>query len=311
VWKETFGRTEIWAVPLDERPPKLAVAISKVRAGLSWEGANQLRQLFSPDGSEIVVSGKENDLVRVRLETGRVTPLGVKGWHPTWSRDGNWISFAPVGALMGADAPPNMIIPSAGGTVRTLPAPGEVTEWSSDGHVLLQSKASRVLVHAPTLTTTATLTGPYTSPPNAFWSGRTGLVLTSAYQATGNTYEHRIEFVDPRLQVVRSIASQRATREELQYIDPRVNPATGEILYIEIRSGVWQPRIADQGGIRILPIVTLVATWSPSGDGILFVRRIDENFRELVLTSLDGTVQRVLLRGERSEGMLRLASVRY
>jgi len=87
------------------------------------DNAPYLRRRFSPDGRRMVLS-IDGQLVVVDLVSGQAKPLGVRGYYPSWSRDGSQIAFVlekPV-ADTGATAFPIGVVPAAGGSPRELRA---------------------------------------------------------------------------------------------------------------------------------------------------------------------------------------------
>src|SRR5437867_2281477 len=146
-----------------------------------FDSAPYSRRQFSPDGRRMVFS-IGGELVVIDLVTGQAKPLGVRGFYPSWSRDGSQIAFVfekPV-----ADAGANRshaigVVPVAGGSPRELVASSQDTsvEWSPDGSRILSPIPAVDCVDCPPVHATMEVT-----------TGRIGMRF--AFVSGGPSYSH-------------------------------------------------------------------------------------------------------------------------
>ena len=311
MWTDTLGVSEIKAVPLGGGDTKLAVRFFKGRGGPEAEIPGEVRQLFNPDGTQLVISGPQDDLVMVDLRTGASRRLGIKGRYPKWSRDGRWISYVSPDWHGPLTQAPSRIVLAQGGEPRPLPVDGDVVEWSPDGRALVANSEGLVVIDAATLQVRAHLSGyAARSLTIAFWrSGPLGLALTRIYPLGGSDYEARLERADGD-GTQRTLLSERNG----EYWNPRWSPTGDQILFLAIGGGLHPDvRIASETGVRTVPIAGYLATWHPSGDRIVYAtsRPQPQSVEEMRVAGLDGSGSQTVFRAGPDDLIFSIASLRF
>src|SRR5438093_4531605 len=147
------SQNQIWAVPLDGRPAKLAFTYDVATAGSPeaiFDNTPYLRRQFSPDGTRLVISIAAQ-LVVVDLVSGRVTFLGTSGYFPAWSKDGSRIAFVSYLPFAGFVPLEHgiFVVPLTGGAVTQLAKVGYSTqsvEWSPDGSMVIVAEPESTVI---------------------------------------------------------------------------------------------------------------------------------------------------------------------
>jgi WD40 repeat protein len=327
---------QIVAVPVGGGAAKIVVAFDAAIPPRDSNGGPEifdstpyLRRQFSPDGKRMVFS-IDGKLVVVDLVTGRATPLGVRGYYPSWSRDGSLIAFVfekPV-ADAGATPPPAIgVVPAAGGSPRELTAVGYVrhssVEWSPDGSRIFFSYG----VADATLDATMEIASgritpiPTSGPSYAHWRvGSPELAIATQScvggdLGSGSTPSARIVGMDEGTGSVRTLVDV-AEPCEVQLRDPRWNPAVAdELLYIAARADDYETHVLNirTGNDTRLPISAYEATWTWDGSAIAYLAKIPGSSfgSALRVWKRDGSGETELGRASGGEAFFSIASVSY
>ena len=302
-----------------------------------FDSAPYLRRQFSPDGRRMVFS-IGGELVVIDLVTGQAKPLGVRGFYPSWSRDGSQIAFVfekPV-----ADAGANRshaigVVPVAGGSPRELVASSQDTsvEWSPDGSRILSPIPVVDCVDCPPVHATMEVTTGRIGMRFAFVSGgpsyshwRTGSPeLAIAIEVCGEiaTPVSRIVGIDERTRSERILVDvaepcpERDGRlEAVQLRDPRWNPAVAdELLYVMARGNDFETHVVNiaTGKDTRLPISAYEATWTRDGSAVAYlVKDPGSSFGSAVrVWKRDGSGETEIRRATGGEAVFSIASVSY
>ena len=302
-----------------------------------FDSAPYLRRQFSPDGRRMVFS-IGGELVVIDFVTGQAKPLGVRGFYPSWSRDGSQIAFVfekPV-----ADAGANRshaigVVPVAGGSPRELVASSQDTsvEWSPDGSRILSPIPVVDCVDCPPVHATMEVTTGRIGMRFAFVSGgpsyshwRTGSPeLAIAIEVCGEiaTPVSRIVGIDERTRSERILVDvaepcpERDGRlEAVQLRDPRWNPAVAdELLYVMARGNDFETHVVNiaTGKDTRLPISAYEATWTRDGSAVAYlVKDPGSSFGSAVrVWKRDGSGETEIRRATGGEAVFSIASVSY
>jgi Tol biopolymer transport system component len=135
--KEHNGTDEIWIHSVQEGWERPLVTAASFREGHT-DRVTEPR--FSPDGQRIAfarASAGQYSLWLANVAGGPPVPLGVTGWVPVWSPDGNWIAYEFLDhGRWGLEK-----IPAGGGgkPVQVVPVSSHQltrSQWSPDGNWL-------------------------------------------------------------------------------------------------------------------------------------------------------------------------------
>jgi Tol biopolymer transport system component len=323
---------QIIAVPVGGGAAKIVVAFDAASGGAPegiFDNTPYLRRQFSPDGKRMVFS-IDGKLVVVDVVTGRATPLGVRGYFPSWSRDGSQIAFVfekPV-ADAGATPPPAIgVVPAAGGSPRELTVVGYVrhssVEWSPDGSRIFFSYG----VADATLDATMEIASgritpiPTSGPSYAHWRvGSPELAIATQScvggdLGSGSTPSARIVGIDEGTGSVRTLVDV-AEPCQVQLRDPRWSPAVAdELLYVAARADVFETHVLNirTGNDTRLPISAYEATWTWDGSAVAYlVKSPGSSFGSaLRVWKRDGSGETELRRATGGEAFFSIASVNY
>src|SRR5438093_2634226 len=322
------SQNQIWAVPLDGGPAKLAFTYDVGTAGIPeaiFDNTPYLRRQFSPDARRMVIS-IAGQLVVVDLVSGRVTFLGTSGYFPAWSKDGSHIAFVfylPVDQVV----PPEEaigVIPAGGGPVTQLAKvgySGRSVEWSPDGSMAIVAQMDRtVIVAAGTGKVLRELTqAPY---EHAFAHWRTTSPQIAFITARCDEATTKIIGLDDPMLPERMLLDTQAQCPALSIRDPRWNPAkASELLYVATRAEPgrmpheYRAHLLDvvSGRDTVLPFDAYEATWTWDGERIAYLTaNVQLGFGDSVNVSRrDGSGSRNLLTATGDDFFFSVASVNY
>ena len=335
---------QIIAVPVGGGAAKIVVAFDAPSGGAPegiFDSTPYLRRQFSPDGKRMVFS-IDAQLVVVDLVTGRATPLGVRGYYPSWSRDGSLIAFVFEKPVADVVPPPAAIgvVPAAGGSPRELAVVGyerHSVEWSPDGSRILLNHSYGCVDACSEHATIEVATGRIGTrigwvssvPSYAHWrTGSPELAVATEVCARGDlmsgmTSFARIVGIDEGTGSVRTLVDV-AEPCEVQLRDPRWNPAVAdELLYVVARGTAGaEPNTFETHVLKIatgndtrLPISAYEATWTWDGSAVAYlVKSPGSSFGSaLRVWRRDGSGETELRRatGPIGEAFFSIASVSY
>jgi hypothetical protein len=322
------SQNQIWAIPLDGGPAKLAFTYDVATAGIPeaiFDNTPYLRRQFSPDGTRMVIS-VAGQLVVVDLVSGRVTFLGTSGYFPAWSKDGSRIAF--VSYLPFDGFVPLMeaifVVPATGGPVTQLAKvgySGRSVEWSPDGSMVIVAPMDRaVIVDAANGRVLRELTPAAYQSAFAHWRATGPQIALAAGRCDEAT--SKIIGLDDANRPERMLLDTHALCPALSIRDPRWNPANAnELLYVATRAEAgrmpheYRAHLLDivSGHDLALPFDASEATWTWDGAQIVYLTaNVQSGFGDSVnLARRDGTGSRSLLMATGDEFFFSLASLAY
>jgi dipeptidyl aminopeptidase/acylaminoacyl peptidase len=323
------SENQIWAVPLDGGPAKLAFAYDVTTAGTPeavFDNTPYLRRQFSPDGSRMVVS-ISGQLVVVDLVSGRVMSLGRSGYFPAWSKDGSRIAFVAYLPFDGFVPLEHgiFVVPATGGPVTQLAKVGYSTqsvEWSPDGSmVIVAEPLSTVIVDAANGNVVRVLTeiASYGSS-FAHWRSAAPQIALAAGSCDRTTT--LLVGLGNAGEAERTLLDTGERCPDLSIRDPRWNPAkASELLYVATRAEPgrmpheYRAHVLDiaSGHDTTLPFDASEATWTWDGARIAYLTaNVQSGFGDSVkLAGRDGTGSRSLLEATGDDFFFSFASVGY
>jgi hypothetical protein len=293
-----------------------------------------LRRQFSPDGRRMVFS-IDGQLVVIDLVAGRATPLGVRGFYPSWSRDGSLIAFVFEKPVDPKDVvPPEAIgvVPAAGGSPRELTIVGYVrhsVEWSPDGSRIFFSHNYRLA--GGSADATMEVAGGRITPTGggipsfAHWRAGSPELAIAGYAG--------IVAIDEGAGSVKTLVDV-AEPGKVYLRDPRWNPAIAdELLYVAARylgpdcsrdllpglscsaDGAEETHVLNiaTGNDTRLPISAYEATWTWDGSAIAYLAKSPGSTfgSALRVWKRDGSGETELRRATGGEAFFSIASVNY
>jgi dipeptidyl aminopeptidase/acylaminoacyl peptidase len=286
------GRIEVQirAVPVGGGPWAIPLSFDVPLGGVPeaiFDSTPYLRRQFSPDGKRMVFS-IDAQLVVVDLVTGQAKPLGVRGYFPSWSRDGSQIAFVFEKPVADVVPPPAAIgiVSSNGGSPRELITVGyerRSAEWSPDGSKLLYSYsdgsggAAIIDVTSGNIVTRVPTT-PSGAPSFAHW--RTDLLAMMTRDCAQQSA--KVVLLDNATGTMRTLLDTAGRCEGMELRDPRWNPAVAdELLYVASRGaqGVefndFQTHVLTvaTGKDSRLPISAYEATWTWDGASVAYLAK--------------------------------------
>ena len=323
------SENQIWAVPLDRGPAKLAFAYDVTTAGTPeavFDNTPYLRRQFSPDGSRMVVS-ISGQLVVVDLVSGGVTSLGTSGYFPAWSKDGSRIAFVAYLPFDGFVPLEHgiFVVSATGGPVTQLAKVGYSTqsvEWSPDGSmVIVAEPLSTVIVDAANGKVIRVLTeiASYGSS-FAHWRSAKPQIALAAGSCDGTTT--LLVVLGNFSEAERTLLDTGERCPDLSIRDPRWNPANAsELLYVATRAQPgrmpheYRAHMLDiaSGHDTTLPFDASEATWTWDGASIAYLTsNVQSGFGDAVnLAGRDGNGSRSLLKANGDDFFFSVASVAY
>jgi hypothetical protein len=322
------AEVQIWAIPLNGGAARLAFAYDVSLGGVPeaiFDNTPYLRRVFSPDGARLVVSAA-GDLVIIDIVSGRVTPLGVQGYYPSWSKDGSRMAFVhtePVDQVV----PPGNVI-----AVLSLDSPHVVTdlaawgysrgsaEWSPDGARILvgDGEQGTLIIDATSGRVVRRIAG--TSAAFAHWRSATPQIAIATSGCDLATT--RVIALDNVIAPVRTIFDAGERCAPITLRDPRWNPARpNELLYVLGRAvpGVepsdYRARLVDvsAGTDTPLPLPAFEATWTWDGKGVVYLANAPGRpyGNAVRVWDRDTGAERELLRADGNAFFFSITSVNY
>jgi hypothetical protein len=268
---------------------------------------NLLREQFSPDGRELVLSvvvrdTKRPGLVVIDLASGAIRRLArdpaFDDWTPAWSPRGDLIAFTRTGPdYTGAGI--WVVDPSGGGAARRVADPAEagaVTSWTGDGSGIgFMGNGFKVLELATGRVTRVDTSNIHARGAGDWRAERPAFVGAFADAApfrgadivpTDNG-DQFIELADDELgrssrQLI-VLKQSGAEAQSVRFRQARWRPGGNELLYVQWTFGQGQtiytttPSSAPSARAVLTVNAGILATWTPDGGRIVYLQGLDES----------------------------------
>jgi dipeptidyl aminopeptidase/acylaminoacyl peptidase len=324
---------QIWAVPVDGGSPVQAVsypAAVPLIESLS-DLTPYLRRQFSPDGMRLVLS-VQGDLVIVDLATGAARPLGAPGVGPLWSKDGLQIAYVNAASQSSVSGDSRIwIVPVGGGPSREIPAragsrPTPI-EWSPDSSQLLVSSLDGIdVVDVRSGGSVRHIDGQ--AWVFGHWRSATPQIALPTVTSHGATVVSRLVTLDNSSAPERVLLESKETFDaggvaspSISFSDPRWDPASNEILYVETRqtstgASAFKAHVYDvaSGRDSVVALDAYQATWTWDGKQIVYLTP-SVAFRgyggALRIATRDASGSRELMGGGNDVFFFNVASLNY